>query len=619
VTENHTASETNEQTVASALLFSAKTRVLQLRRLFSDTVSGACKRHEKGDVYAGNDILAESISQIWTDTDPYEKKLQLGKAQNLRQALRSLNGVEVPADATFSFWKQVGAASTWKGYVPGRELRQGCIIPTVGGGLCQLSNALYDAALTAGFEILERHAHSEVIPGSLAEENRDATIFWNYVDLRFRSQNPFRIEALMDSRSLTLRFRGPVKTQRKLFQIIQTVDEGVNQSHDHQLNDHHGPNSCFSCGVTDCFRNVKPSQTKIESRNAYLLDELWPEFDNYIQSERGKDDLLFLPINGKDFGKQNYAWSTNGFSRVHSAPLQTILRSYESRKLARQGADRQKALLKHQSKLATAYGAQLKFDVTHLVVMQGLLPFLWLDGTLGGRTFDVLMTQLPMQKLHERLNFAHMLHMESPTLADFRADDRLLKAETEALRSANKIITPHSEIAEIFPDKTAVLDWQMPNLAAATTMMSGATTMSSGARNTAAGGNVAGKVLFPASTLGRKGAYELREVARSLSITVVLAGAELEGDGFWNGVNTQTADNADLFRDVDAVVLPAFVEHRPRRLLEAVCRGLPVIASEACGLANVDGVTSIQTGDVDALKAALADLSGLALEKQLFI
>jgi vancomycin resistance protein YoaR len=75
--------------------------------------------------------------------------------------------------------------------VRGRELRQGCLIPTVGGGLCQLSNALYDCALKAGLTIEERHAHTQVVPGSLAEIGRDATVFWNYVDLRFRSEHGF--------------------------------------------------------------------------------------------------------------------------------------------------------------------------------------------------------------------------------------------------------------------------------------------------------------------------------------------------------------------------------------------------------------------------------------------
>jgi hypothetical protein len=35
--------------------------------------------------------------------------------------------------------------------------------------------------------------------------------------------------------------------------------------------------------------------------------------------------------------------------------------------------------------------------------MQNLLPFLWRDGHLGGRTFDVLMTRLPIAKFHETI------------------------------------------------------------------------------------------------------------------------------------------------------------------------------------------------------------------------
>ena len=84
------------------------------------------------------------------------------------------------------------------------------MISTVGGGLCQLSNALYETALGAGFEIVERHAHSRVVPGSRAVLGRDATVFWNYVDLRFRSPHAFRIEARMSER----RSRYPVPRDR---------------------------------------------------------------------------------------------------------------------------------------------------------------------------------------------------------------------------------------------------------------------------------------------------------------------------------------------------------------------------------------------------------------------
>ena len=152
-------------------------------------------------------IIAECTTRLWTDHDDSERYLLAGKIHNLRLALRRLNGVEIPAGKTFSFWTQVGRASMLKGYVAGRELREGCIIPTVGGGLCQLSNALYDAALSAGFEIIERHAHTQLVPGSIAQIGRDATVFWNYVDLRFKWSFPFRIEAMMDADNLTVRFR----------------------------------------------------------------------------------------------------------------------------------------------------------------------------------------------------------------------------------------------------------------------------------------------------------------------------------------------------------------------------------------------------------------------------
>src|SRR6202011_3999459 len=100
-----------------------------------------------------------------------------------------------PSGAVFSFWKQIGRASRRRGYVTGRMLQQGCLVPATGGGLCQLSNALYQAALTSNCQITERHAHSRVVPGSAAASGRDATVAWNCVDLRFRVREPLLIEA----------------------------------------------------------------------------------------------------------------------------------------------------------------------------------------------------------------------------------------------------------------------------------------------------------------------------------------------------------------------------------------------------------------------------------------
>ena len=87
-------------------------------------------------------------------------------------------------------------------------LQQGCLIPSPGGGLCQLSNALYQAARLRGCDIVERHAHTRAVPGSAAVFGDDATVAWNYVDLRLRPVGRLRLEVTVDDERLSVRFTG---------------------------------------------------------------------------------------------------------------------------------------------------------------------------------------------------------------------------------------------------------------------------------------------------------------------------------------------------------------------------------------------------------------------------
>src|SRR4051812_32401394 len=163
-------------TLAADLLFRFKATGLRARRglrnLFGPSRHG--KAQELPPV-----IVAEARSPLWLSESHVERSLQLGKVENLRIAVRRLNKTRIETGREFSFWKQLGRANESRGYVPGRELREGCLIPAVGGGLCQLSNAIYELALQSGCAITERHAHSRVIPGSAAERGRDATVAWN--------------------------------------------------------------------------------------------------------------------------------------------------------------------------------------------------------------------------------------------------------------------------------------------------------------------------------------------------------------------------------------------------------------------------------------------------------
>ena len=575
-----TESPNNIHKRGQAAIFRAKASLLQLKRGFENFLDSKIKHQKISGRLKHASVIAESKTPLWTESADEEQFLLAGKVHNLRLVAKKLDGLEIPAGEVFSFWKNVGQASRLKGFVVGRELREGCIIPSVGGGLCQISNALYDAALKANFEIIERHAHSQIIPGSLAEQGRDATVFWNYIDLQLRSPNAFRIEAFLGKNHLSIKF----KSENKPKKILQISKNGAKSSF--QANNQN-PNSCATCGVESCFRSLKPKANFNFGKTAFLVDEFSPEFDEYIQKNRDEKDVLFIPLDGKRFKKANYAWNEQGFARTKQSLFTTLERSYKSRKLAAQGAQRQKNLLATYEKLAESYAKNLSFDVLHVVVQQNLLPFLWKSGVLGGRTFDVLMNSLPMHEIQKRLNFAVLFHPESTTLGDFRADANLLEAETEALQNADKIITPHTEIAALFGEKAQILNWQMPN-----------------AKEIKKTKNEKFTIVFPASTVGRKGCYELREAVRGLEVKIITLGANIEDANFWKDFDIEKGME-NWLEKADLVALPAFVEHKPRRLLQAISHKIPVIASKNCGLENVEGVKTIKAENVEDLKSAI--------------
>ncbi|MDQ3369918.1 MAG: VanW family protein, partial [Myxococcota bacterium] len=108
-------------------------------------------------------------------------RLEAGKRHNVRLAATAFHGVVIRAEQPLSFWRALGPATEERGFAWGMELRSGCAVPAVGGGLCLLSNALFAIAVELGWSILERHGHSLALadPGAL-----DATVAYPHVDLR---------------------------------------------------------------------------------------------------------------------------------------------------------------------------------------------------------------------------------------------------------------------------------------------------------------------------------------------------------------------------------------------------------------------------------------------------
>ena len=188
-------------------IFWVKSRLLIVRRLAGNALAGQPLRRfaRLAAVPEGASLLALDEHPIYTASDPRERELELGKVQNLRIAAAAIDGIVLEPGEIFSFWAAAGRPSRLKGYVMGRELRQGCMIPTIGGGICQITNALSRVAHGAGMEIVERHSHTVHPPGFFIDGATDATVFWNYIDFRFRSPARVRIGARLTETTLAVR------------------------------------------------------------------------------------------------------------------------------------------------------------------------------------------------------------------------------------------------------------------------------------------------------------------------------------------------------------------------------------------------------------------------------
>lgn len=541
---------------------------------FANNIVSSGKKPSRNNLLYNAPVIASSESELWNKYDnELNWILTAGKIENLRIASKRIHNIEVPANSIFSFWELVGYPGTRQGYVEGREIREGCLVATIGGGLCQLSNALYDAALKAGFEIIERHKHTKVIQGSLAEKDRDATVKWNYVNLRFKSKYLFRIEVKITEDTLGVYFKSEFKVENIGVQNKQFISS--------KLND------CFSCGNLSCSKH--PNKTTFAKKgivSTYILDEKWDEYNTYLAQNASAEDYFL--ISHVDEKKRNYNWTVTNKKRLSTTPFMVYRRSLSTRLNKGSNGKLPPLLLEHDRKIAKALAKKIPVESTHLIISQNLLPYLWEEGSLGGRTYDVLMTRLPMEILHNRLDEAYSKFPESKTLGDFRAPQSLIDLENAALTRSRKIITPHKEIADIFNNKSILLDWK------ATTPKPTAVTK----------GN---KVLFPASTLARKGAYEVKKLAQELCLDIVVTGNTIEQDNFWSGINFAKAGH-NPFEGIKLIIYPAYIEHQPRFLLRALSMGIPVIATSACGLTPQPNLTIVPTGDYDALKKAVSNI-----------
>ena len=131
-----------------------------------------------------------------------------GRAANLANGARLINNTVIYPGEIFSGYEYLSPFTGKNGYYVAGAYSKGKIIDSVGGGACQVTTTLYNAALEAELEIVERKAHSMTI--SYVNLSRDAAIAGTYKDLKFMNNTdvPILIQAYTKGRKITFNIWG---------------------------------------------------------------------------------------------------------------------------------------------------------------------------------------------------------------------------------------------------------------------------------------------------------------------------------------------------------------------------------------------------------------------------
>lgn len=130
----------------------------------------------------------QSVTAVIEAFTTYFNPASRNRAHNVRLAARRLKGVVVMPGEVFSFNRAVGPRTRALGYLPAPIFVRGKKAIGIGGGACQVSTTLYNAAKKAGMRIVERHFHS--LPVDYVPPGYDATVVYGALDMKFKNLLP---------------------------------------------------------------------------------------------------------------------------------------------------------------------------------------------------------------------------------------------------------------------------------------------------------------------------------------------------------------------------------------------------------------------------------------------
>lgn len=129
------------------------------------------------------ELLAEFSTRYSSNAD---------RTTNLRLAANKINGTVLMPGEIFSYNGVVGERTIAAGYKSAAIYQNGEVVDGIGGGICQISSTLYNAALFANLEMVELYNH-QFVPSYLPA-GRDATVVYGVKDFKFKNSRQHAIK-----------------------------------------------------------------------------------------------------------------------------------------------------------------------------------------------------------------------------------------------------------------------------------------------------------------------------------------------------------------------------------------------------------------------------------------
>lgn len=161
-------------------------------------------------------LFLDTLGEYRSSYDPESEE----RIVNLKLACDIINNHVINAGETFSFNKVLGEISESNGFVTAPV--SGYNGTALGGGVTQVSSALYYSVLMANFDVVERHSHDFAV--DFIDFGLDAYVDGRSKDLRFRntSTSPVRIVAQIQENAVFVELQG-ANTLGYTTKIISTV------------------------------------------------------------------------------------------------------------------------------------------------------------------------------------------------------------------------------------------------------------------------------------------------------------------------------------------------------------------------------------------------------------